>query len=102
MTTVEPAAPAVVQLAAILDLNAAGPLAHELGAARGRDVSLDASAVSRLGAQCLQVLVAARTAWRSDGYGFRVVSPSDEFTAGVALLGAPLDPWFNPVEPSQQ
>jgi chemotaxis protein CheX len=102
MTTVEPATPAVIQLSPILDLNAAGPLAHELGGARGGDVHLDASAVSRLGAQCLQVLVAARAAWQSDGHGFSITSPSDEFAAAVALFGAPLDTWFNPLEPSQQ
>lgn len=100
MSTVDPASAAIVQLPAILDLNAAGPLAHELGAARGRNVQVDASAVRRLGAQCLQVLVAARAAWQSDGQAFSVVSPTEEFTAGVAVLGAPLDPWFNPVEPS--
>jgi chemotaxis protein CheX len=100
MTTVDPASPAQIQLPAVLDLNAAGPLWSELSGARGRDVQLDASAVRRLGAQCLQVLVAARTAWQSDGQGFSLVSPSDEFTAGAATLGAPLDPWFNPVEPS--
>ena len=100
MTTVDPASPAIIQLPAVLDLNAAGPLAHELSGIRGRDVQLDGSAVRRLGAQCLQVLVAARTAWQSDGHGFSVVSPSDDFTAGAAVLGAPLDPWFNPVEPS--
>jgi chemotaxis protein CheX len=100
MTTVDPATSSPILLAAVLDLNAAGPLAHELTAARGRDVQLDASAVRRLGAQCLQVLVAARGAWQSDGHGFSVVSPSEEFAAGASVLGAPLDPWFNPVEPS--
>lgn len=100
MTTVDPASPTLIQLPAVLDLNAAGPLAHELGGIRGRDVQLDASAVRRLGAQCLQVLIAARNAWQSDGHGFSLVSPSEEFAAGAGVLGAPLDPWFNPVEPS--
>lgn len=100
MTTVDAGSSATLQLAAILDLNAAGPLAHELSSLRGRDIEVDASAVRRLGAQCLQVLIAARTAWQSDGQGFSVVAPTDEFTAGVAILGAPIDPWFNPVEPS--
>ena len=100
MKSVEPASDAVVHLPAILDLNAAGPLAHEFGSARGRSLQVDASAVRRLGAQCLQVLVAARDAWQSDGQAFSIVSPTEEFTAGLAVLGAPLDPWFNSVEPS--
>lgn len=47
-------------LAAVLDLKAAGPLADELLATHGIDIQLDGSAVQRVGALCLQILVAAR------------------------------------------
>jgi chemotaxis protein CheX len=90
-----PDSAAVIQLGQVLDLNAAGPLASQLLAARGREVAVDASAVERMGAQCLQVLLSARAAWAADGAGFTVVSPSDEFTATLALLGAPFDQTFN-------
>ena len=89
---------AVVRLGQVLDLNAAGPLANELLALRGRDLEVDASAVERLGAQCLQVLLSARATWDADGAGFAVVSPSNEFTSTLALLGAPIDQHFNPRE----
>jgi chemotaxis protein CheX len=89
---------ATVRLAQVLDLNAAGPLAHELIALRGRDLEVDASAVERLGAQCLQVLLSARATWDADGAAFAVVAPSDEFTFTAALLGAPIDQHFNPRE----
>jgi chemotaxis protein CheX len=86
---------AVLRLGQVLDLNAAGPLAHELLALRGQNVDVDASAVERLGAQCLQVLLSAHATLNTDGAAFAVVSPSNEFTTTLALLGAPIDQHFN-------
>lgn len=77
-----------IQLAPILDVRAAAPLAAELSARRGQDVTLDASEVRRLGAQCLQVLLAARASWDADGARLRVSEPSDDFTDTLTLLGA--------------
>ena len=77
-----------IQLAAILDVRAAGPLAAELAARRGQDVTLDACEVRRLGAQCLQVLLSARASWAAEGVCFRVSAPSDDFTDTLTLLGA--------------
>ncbi|CAN7452074.1 STAS domain-containing protein [Phenylobacterium sp. LjRoot225] len=95
METPAPESAAVLRLGQVLDLNAAGPLAHELLALRGRNVDVDASAVERLGAQCLQVLLSAHATWSTDGAAFALVSPSDEFTTTLALLGAPIDQHFN-------
>ncbi|THD59940.1 STAS domain-containing protein [Phenylobacterium sp.] len=81
------AAPLV--LADSLDLTAAAPLAAELLAARGKPATLDASGVQRMGAQCLQVLLAARALWSSDGLPWRVVDPSPEFADAAALMGCP-------------
>jgi len=81
------AAPMV--LADSLDLTAAAPLAAELLAARGKPATLDASGVQRLGAQCLQVLLAARALWASDGQPWRLVDPSPEFSDAAALMGCP-------------
>ena len=85
----------VVRLAEVLDLNAAGPLARQLMAVRGRNVRVDASAVSRMGAQCLQVLLSARATWNADGASFALVSASSEFASTLALLGAPIERHFN-------
>ena len=90
--------PAIVRLGPVLDLNAAGPLAAELLALRGADVEVDASAVGRLGAQCLQVLLSARATWAEDGFAFAIVAASPELMAVLELLGAPLDPHFQPLE----
>jgi chemotaxis protein CheX len=88
-------APAALRLNQVLDLNAASPLAAEFLALRGRAVEVDASAVERLGAQCLQVLLSAHRTWDADGAAFAVVAASDEFTSTAALMGAPIDQHFN-------
>ena len=98
MSDAHPLPPAVLRLSQVLDLNAATPLANELLALRGQAVELDASDVERLGAQCLQVLLSARATWAADGAAFALVSPSSEFSSTLALLGAPIDQYFQPVE----
>ena len=76
-------------LADCLDLTAAAPLKAQLLAARGSPLSVDASGVRRIGAQCLQVLLAARATWSLDGQDLQVVSASPEFAETVALMGCP-------------
>jgi chemotaxis protein CheX len=79
--------PTALQLPEVLDLKAAAPLLGDLLCARGRDVSLDASQVRRLGGQCLQVILAAIQTWRIDGVGLRIVNPSAEFLEFLELFG---------------
>jgi chemotaxis protein CheX len=93
---------AVVKLPRQLDLNAAAPLAQELSALRGREISLDASEVERVGAQCAQVLLSAQATWRVDGLGFGLAAASAEFDTTMALLGAAIEPnSSSPTELSQ-
>jgi chemotaxis protein CheX len=80
--------PAIIRLAPALGLKDAAPLCCELISHRGQGVVLDASQVSRIGGQCLQVLLSARAAWDLDGAAFSVANPSTDFTDGLALLGA--------------
>jgi len=75
-------------LPAHLDLAAAAPLKAALLARRGGDLTLDGSSVSRLGALCLQVLLAAAATWRSDGRAFEVSSPSPGLEEGLLRMGA--------------
>ncbi|HEY8618122.1 STAS domain-containing protein [Phenylobacterium sp.] len=98
MGTPEDANSASLELAPVLDLKAATPLAQALMALRGRDVTLNASAVQRLGAQCLQVLLSARNTWAEDGAQFAVSEPSEPFIETLALLGAPYPTYFQPAE----
>jgi chemotaxis protein CheX len=84
---------AALDLAPVLDPFAAVPLSLLLLAHRGQDLELDASAVTRLGGQCLQVLLSARRTWNADQKSFRLVNPSDAcrdalaVTQAVSLLG---------------
>ncbi len=80
----------VVELPAILDLKAAGPLVAEFLRCRGEDLTVDASRVQRLGGQCLQVLLSAAMSWKADEVPLAFVNPSPDFVDGLARLG--IDP----------
>jgi chemotaxis protein CheX len=79
---------AAVVLPPVLDLAAAAPLLQTLKARQGAPVTLDAAEVRRLGAQCLQVLLAAHRSWTEDGHAFAVLAPSPAFTDALAQFGA--------------
>ncbi|HYZ64642.1 MAG TPA: STAS domain-containing protein [Acetobacteraceae bacterium] len=72
----------------VLDLAAASPLRATLLASRGQDLELDASAVTRIGGQCVQVLLAAQRTWRADGKRFVLRNQSDPCRETLALMQA--------------
>ena len=76
-----------VPLPAILDLAAAAPLTERLLAARGNDLSIDASEVLRVGGQCLQVLLAAAKTWSADRASFEITRSSAEFVEALQRFG---------------
>lgn len=80
-----------LQLPEVLDLTAAAPLAQELLARRGGDLTVDASQVRRAGAQCVQVLLAAVATWKADGARLCVEKPTEEFAKVTELLGIQFD-----------
>ena len=80
-----------LELPSILDLIAAPSLLEAFISRRGDALAVDASAVQRLGAQCLQVLLAARAAWAADGQKLLLENITDEFSATLELLGATPD-----------
>ncbi|RZJ31130.1 MAG: STAS domain-containing protein [Brevundimonas sp.] len=80
---------AAVVLPSVLDIRAAGPLQAELLGLRGQPVTLDASAVERLGGLCLQVLLSARATWAADGQDLTVTTGDDTaFLDQWAAFGA--------------
>ena len=83
--------PAVTALPARLTSARAAELYAQLSGLRGGPVALDASTVTALGAQCLQVLVAARQAWRESGQGFVLFGASAGFVAQLHLFGISAD-----------
>lgn len=84
------AAPGSVTLPAELDIKAAAPLVAELLAARGRDVTINASQVERVGAQCLQVLLSAASTWGADGNELALAEPSPAFADAIEIAGLEL------------
>ncbi len=77
----------ILKLPAVLDLNAANRLYEQVLAHKGSDIDVDASEVSRIGAQCIQVLLSAAQSWRFDHHSFKVVHASDVFIKTLQLLG---------------
>ncbi len=73
-----------------LDIKAAGPLAAELLAARGKDLTLNASQIERVGGQCLQVLLSAATTWTADGAELTIEEPSPAFVDAIQTAGLDL------------
>ncbi len=76
-----------LELPPVLDLIAAPALLDNLLQRRGQSLVLNGAPVQRLGAQCLQVLVAARAAWAADGQDLRLQDPSEELAASLELMG---------------
>ncbi len=74
-------------LPAELDHVAAAPLFETLSSLIGTDITVDGSRVERIGAQCVQILLAAAASWKIDGTLFEFANPSLEFIAGLELLG---------------
>ncbi len=82
---------AVLTLPTDLDLRTASALHAAILARRGADLRVDAAGVLHLGAQCLQVLLAARHQWDADGHELLIEAPSQPFVAALSLLGAAPD-----------
>ncbi|OJF94259.1 STAS domain-containing protein [Pararhizobium antarcticum] len=80
-----------LSLPPILDLNEASALRGKLVALRGNSLVVDASAVERVGALCLQVLMAGARSWEEDKKSFTFTKVSDAFTKTTQLIGVNID-----------
>ena len=90
-------APHVIELPEHLDMPAAAPLAETFLKRVGEPVAIDASRVARLGASCLQVLLAAARTWKSEGDALTLRSPSPRFLEDLNLLGLEPDTFLTGV-----
>jgi chemotaxis protein CheX len=75
-------------LPAVLDLRAAAQLKADLEARMGAAIALDASRAERLGGLCLQILIAAASAWRAASLDFRLLNAGEAFHNDVCLMNA--------------
>jgi chemotaxis protein CheX len=80
-----------LRLPAVLDIRAATPLVAALLEAKGKDLVIDASAVTQIGAQCLQALHSAQRTWARDGVPLTIADPSAAFTETLDLAGIPIE-----------
>ncbi|PYE36381.1 chemotaxis protein CheX [Rhizobium sp. PP-F2F-G38] len=85
------AASKTLNLAPVLDLNEASVLHRKLTEMRGSNIVVDASAVERVGALCVQVLMAGAKSWEEDKYAFTISKVSDAFTKTTQLIGVNVD-----------
>lgn len=83
--------PQILKLPPVLDLNAASRLHEQVLALKDSNVAVDASDVTRVGAQCIQILISAACSWRALDMTFSVTRSSDAFTKSLQLLGIPDD-----------
>ena len=60
-------------------------------ALRGNNLVIDASAVERVGALCVQVLLAGAKSWEEDKHSFAFSKVSDAFTKTTQLIGVNID-----------
>lgn len=77
-----------LRLDSILDFRASMPLRDAFLDRRGDALMVDASQVTQIGGLCLQVLIAARRAWRSDCIEFAITGRSEAFDSAITLFGA--------------
>ena len=80
-----------LDLPEVLDMVTASRLLEAFLGQRGQALGVDGGGVQRLGAQCLQVLLAARAAWAADEQNFVVENVSEDFLAAIELMGVAPD-----------
>lgn len=76
-----------LKLSESLTFNAAIPLYETIRARMGQDISIDASAVQHIDANCAQVLMAAKSSSEAVGSQFLLSHCSKAFKAGLRDLG---------------
>ena len=82
-----PTAPRVIELPENLDMPIAAQLAETFAKLTGEPLAVDGARVSRLGASCLQVLLAAARTWKAEGDALTLQNPSARFLEDLNLLG---------------
>ena len=80
-------APSILKLPETLDLNAASGMYEQLLGLKGNTVEVDASQVKKSGAQCIQVLLAAKKTWDANGDPLTIGQMSETFENTLKLLG---------------
>ncbi|SOC45353.1 chemotaxis protein CheX [Rhizobium subbaraonis] len=80
-----------MSLAPVLDLNEATALRDKLMALKGSDLTIDASAVERVGTLCAQVLMAGAKTWEADKRNYTFAKASEPFVKTMQLIGVDIE-----------
>ena len=80
-----------LSLAPVLDLNEATALRDKLMALKGSNLTIDASAVERVGTLCAQVLMAGAKTWEADKRTYTFASASEPFLKTMQLIGIDIE-----------
>lgn len=83
----EETAPNILKLPENLDLNAASAMHEQLLQLKGQEIEVDASDVKKPGAQCIQVLIAAKKTWDADEKPLVIGAMSEAFEHTLKILG---------------
>ena len=78
-------------LPAKLDLTAAPDLLEGFLSRRGKDLAVDAGAVTHLGTNCLQILISAARSWAQDGHSLAFSPMSEAFCQQLEQFGLSTD-----------
>lgn len=84
---VEETASDLLQLMPVMDLQAAAPLAKQFASRRGHFVVVNGRDVTRIGAQCAQVLVSAVVTWRQESIPLAFVECSEPMIDDLKTMG---------------
>lgn len=79
--------PSILKLPETLDLNAATAVHEQLVKLKGNEIEIDASEVKKSGAQCIQVLIAAKKTWDAENKSLLIGTMSEAFENTLKLLG---------------
>lgn len=80
-----------VPLPAKLNSAAAEDVLAAVKAQQGNPICLDASQVMTVGAQCLQILVAAQRFWQTAGKKFEIINLSEAVRDNLSVYGLTAD-----------
>lgn len=83
----EDPATGMLRLRSVLDLQAAAPLAREFAERRGHFVVVNGEEVTRVGAQCAQVLASAVLTWRQESIPLAFAECSEPMIEDLKTMG---------------
>lgn len=81
----------IVNLPKILDLVESSSLLEDFMKVKSSSVSINAENVTRVGAQCMQILISAQKNWKENDLDFILNNPSEEFLETMLMIGISQD-----------